>query len=76
MSHHGRIVVLEHQQPLVLECLHMDALVDGDFRRAAAQLAADQHPDVEELAVRVHPELPGGTVTRGPARHACLDDGG
>src|SRR5882724_5261754 len=54
----------------------MDALVDGDFRRAAAQLAADQHPDVEELAVRVHAELSGGMVTRGPARYACSDDGG
>src|SRR5262249_61187073 len=29
-----------------------------------------------ELAVRVHAELPGGMVTRGPARHACFNDGG
>src|SRR5262249_33388143 len=63
-------------QPLALECLHIDALVDGDLRGAAAPLAADQHPDVEELAVRVHAELPCGMVTRGPARHACFNDGG
>src|SRR5262249_13623391 len=74
--HHGRIVILEHQQPLALQGLHIDALGEWDFRHAAAQLAADQHPDVEELAVRVHAELPCGTVTRGPARHACFDDGG
>src|SRR5262249_40254909 len=68
--------ILEHQQPLALECLRIDALVDGDFRRAAAQLAADQHPDVEELTVRVHAELLGGMVTRGSARHAWFNDGG
>jgi hypothetical protein len=72
----GSFVVLEHQPPLARQSLHIDALVDGYFRGAAALLAADKHPDVEELAVRVHAKFSGGMVTRGPARHTGFNDGG
>lgn len=36
LSHHGRIVLLEHHQPLILQCPHVNALVDRYLRRAVA----------------------------------------
>src|SRR6185437_7712638 len=58
------------------ERLHVNAFMDGHLRRAAARRAAQQQPDVQQLAVRVDAELARGVMARTGAVHARSHDGG
>jgi len=69
-------VVLEHQQPLVLQCPHVDPLVDGDLRRAAVDilgkvLAYFAPSDADQAAATVLIFVLGSAL--GPAAQVSLN---